>query len=287
MIANDKADVIKIRKKQSENVSVNNEMDALQSITLNPTELCNRTCHFCPRHDPKIYPNQNLHMSEETAIRLASQLKSIDYKNKVIWSGNGEPLLNKNILNLIKIIHDSNPQLRVHEVNTNGDKLNAAVIDDLYFAGINHIMVSVYDGEESFEKFIKLFENYDPNQYTLRKSYYHNLDLTDFTNRAGTTQVNSQVKFNTNKCYLPFYKLFMDWNGDILLCCEDWRKITKDVLKLNINTHSIKEIWLSKVFNEYRNRLQHGDRSLSPCNRCNIHGERVGEEYIKFFNLEN
>jgi len=285
MIANDKGDVIKIRKSQSENVTINDEMDALQSITINPTELCNRTCHFCPRHDPKIYPNQNLHMSEETAKRLASELKSIDYKNKVIWSGNGEPLLNKNILNLIKIVNDDNPQLRVHEVNTNGDKLNQSMIDNLYFVGINHIMVSVYDGEETFEKFTKLFENYDSNRYTLRKSYYDNLDLTDFTNRGGTTQLNSHVKFNGNKCYLPFYKLFMDWNGDILLCCEDWRKITKDILKFNINTHSIKEIWLSEVLNKYRTRLKEGDRSLSPCNRCNIHGEKVGEEYVKIFKL--
>jgi MoaA/NifB/PqqE/SkfB family radical SAM enzyme len=285
MIANNKRDIIKIRKKQNENVSVNNEINALQSITINPTELCNRTCYFCPRHDPKIYPNQNLHMSEETAKRLASQLKSIDYKNKVIWSGNGEPLLNKNILNLIKIIHNDNPQLRIHEVNTNGDKLSAVLIDDLYSAGINHIMVSVYDGEESFEKFTKLFENYNSNSYTLRKSYYHNLDLTDFTNRGGATKLNSHVKFNENKCYLPFYRLFIDWNGDIILCCEDWRKITKNILKLNINTHNIKEIWLSEVLNKYRTRLKEGDRSLSPCNSCNIHGERVGEEYVKIFKL--
>lgn len=285
MIANDKGDVIKIRKNQSENVTVNDEMDALQSITINPTELCNRTCHFCPRHDPKIYPNQNLHMSEETAKRLASQLKSIDYKNKVIWSGNGEPLLNKSLLNLIKIVNDDNPQLRIHELNTNGDKLTIPLIDDLFSAGINHIMVSVYDGEKSLEKFKELFREYDSASYTLRRSYYHNLDLTDFTNRGGTTILNSHVRFNKNKCYLPFYKLFIDWNGDIMLCCEDWRKITKDILKLNINTHSIKEIWMSEVLNRYRTRLKEGDRSLSPCNSCNIHGERVGEEYVKIFKL--
>lgn len=285
MIAKNKDDIIKIRKKQSENITIHNEMDTLQSITINPTELCNRTCHFCPRHDPKIYPNKNLHMSEETVKLLSAQLKNIKYKNKIIWSGNGEPLLNKSLLNLIKIISNDNPQLRVHELHTNGDTLSKDLINNLYLAGINHIMVSIYDGEESFKKFTRLFDKYDPSIYTLRKSYYDNLDLTNFTNRGGTTKLNSHLKFNKNKCYLPFYKLFIDWNGDIMLCCEDWRKITKDILKLNINTHSIEEIWMSKLFNEYRKKLKNGDRSLNPCNSCNINGEKIGEEYVKIFKL--
>ena len=31
-------------------------------VELNTTELCNRKCPFCPRVDPKTYPNQNIHM---------------------------------------------------------------------------------------------------------------------------------------------------------------------------------------------------------------------------------
>ena len=35
-------------------------------IDLNPTELCNRKCIFCPRVDEDEYPNQALHISLET-----------------------------------------------------------------------------------------------------------------------------------------------------------------------------------------------------------------------------
>ena len=31
-------------------------------VDLNPTELCNRRCVFCPRKDDTFYPNQNLHV---------------------------------------------------------------------------------------------------------------------------------------------------------------------------------------------------------------------------------
>ena len=31
----------------------------LRQIDVNITDLCNKTCSFCPRHNPEIYPNSN------------------------------------------------------------------------------------------------------------------------------------------------------------------------------------------------------------------------------------
>jgi len=287
MIAENKNDLIELRKKQifsTENAELI-PLNALQNITINPTELCNRTCHFCPRSDASVYPNQNLHISEETVRNISNQLKINGYKNKIDWSGNGEPLLTKNFLNLVSIISSENPQIQTMELITNGDKLDNKIIKDIYDSGINHIIVSVYDGDDSLNKFLELFKNYDDSKYTLRKSYYHSGNFKYFTNRAGSVDFNNEkiVEYKTNKCYLPFYKLFIDWNGDIIVCCEDWLKLSKS--KLNINTHSLEEIWNSSTLNEYRSRLKCGDRSLKPCNRCNINGEKVGKEYVNFFKL--
>ena len=30
-----------------------NELDSILTVEINTTELCNRTCVFCPRHDPR------------------------------------------------------------------------------------------------------------------------------------------------------------------------------------------------------------------------------------------
>lgn len=285
MIADNKQDIIDLRKRQIATDAEMTPMKALQSITINPTELCNRTCHFCPRSDPKVYPNQNLHISEETVRRLSSELKLNAYTNRVGWSGNGEPLLTKDFYKLVKIVSDENPQLRVHEINTNGDKIKEDTIEKIYKAGINHIVVSLYDGDKQLEKFIKMFEGYDSTTFTLRKSYYHSDNFSGFTNRAGAVKVNTDMlKENIkNKCYLPFYKLFIDWNGDQILCCEDWFKLSKN--KLNINTHSLKEIWDSAFLNNYRSHLKEGKRDLPVCNRCNIHGEKVGKQYTEYYKL--
>ena len=64
----------------------------LASIDLNPTELCNRLCHFCPRSS--FYPNLNLNMSLESADLLHRRLVEFDYQGAITIAGKGEPLLN-------------------------------------------------------------------------------------------------------------------------------------------------------------------------------------------------
>lgn len=44
-------------------------------IELNINEICNRSCVFCPRVNPKIYPNQNIHMDLAIAESIKKHLK--------------------------------------------------------------------------------------------------------------------------------------------------------------------------------------------------------------------
>ena len=101
-------------------------------IDISITELCNRLCEFCPRIDPEFYPNQNLHFSIDLAQSFAENLRAIDYKGGVVFCGYGEPMLHPKLLQLIE-------QFRgIHlEIVTNGDKLTAKVINDLFDAGLS------------------------------------------------------------------------------------------------------------------------------------------------------
>ena len=64
------------------------------TVKLNTTELCNRTCVFCPRHDPEVFPNRNLHMTVKGAEVIAEELAMNSFRGKVSFSGFGENLLN-------------------------------------------------------------------------------------------------------------------------------------------------------------------------------------------------
>lgn len=287
-ILKDKSEVIDLRKKQlgynsnEEKIPIN----ALRFITLNSTEMCNRKCHFCPRSDPKIYSNQKLHMSETTIRNLSKELKKIKYNGSIMWSGFGEPMMTKNFENLVRILKTENPQSR-QEINTNGDYLRPKRIHDLYDAGIDYIIVSLYDGPEQLEKTKKKFEGIDESKYSLRISYYHSNNFENFSSRAGAVNMNIEKNksHKTNKCFWPFYKMVIDWDGAIILCCEDWFKLSKGLNNFNINTHSIEEIWDSQFLNDYRKYLKVGNRSKAVCNKCNMNGEKVGGQYVEYYKL--
>ena len=89
-------------------------------IELNINEICNRKCPFCPRVDPKIYPNQNIHMDIEIVKTIAEQLKELNFTGIVNISGTGEPLLTKYIT---KIVREFGKQQIHVEIVTNGDML--------------------------------------------------------------------------------------------------------------------------------------------------------------------
>ena len=287
-ILKDKNEVIELRQQQL-NCDLNEKkipINALRFITLNSTEMCNRKCHFCPRSDPTVYANQKLHISESTVKNLSKELKKIKYNGSIMWSGFGEPLMTKNFEDLVKILKDENPQLR-QEINTNGDYLRTKRIKNLYNAGIDYIIVSLYDGPNQLEKTKKKFEGIDKSKYSLRISYYHSNNFENFSSRAGAVNMNIEENksFRKNKCFWPFYKMVIDWDGGILLCCEDWFKLSKGLNDFNINTHSIEEIWNSQFLNDYRKHLKVGNRSKTVCNKCNMNGEKVGGQYVEYYKL--
>ena len=111
-------------------------------VELNVNELCNRTCVFCPRHDSEVYPNQNLHMEMETAHKIRKELEELNWRGTINLCGNGEPLLHKDIVGLVKALGD---KIGV-EITTNGDFLKKKLIQDLYDNHLDYMVVSMYDG---------------------------------------------------------------------------------------------------------------------------------------------
>ena len=72
----------------------------------------------------------------------------------VRYSGFVEPLLDKNIFNLINEVKTKLPEART-ELVTNGDVLNKNRLKKLFEYGLNTILISVYDGPEDAERFKK------------------------------------------------------------------------------------------------------------------------------------
>ena len=246
-------------------------------LELNINELCNRKCIFCPRSS--TYPNQNIHMDIETANKIAVELFELGFKGTVNISGTGESLLTKHLVDIVFEFGSRNIPI---EVVTNGDKLKEDYIKRLYSAGLSQIVVSMYDGPEQIDYFNDLFTkcNIDKKLYTLRDRWYdEDADYgLIYTNRAGF--LGDDLPSSENRhCYSPSYSMYIDWNGDALLCCQDMYNRT--ITLGNIKDQSLLEIWKSKKLDEYRKKLSSGDRDISPCDNCNANGMVFGANHAK------
>ena len=262
-------------------VKIYNGFPLFSFVELNVNELCNRTCVFCPRVDPKTYPNLNLHMGLELVELISVQLESVGFNGIVNVSGTGEATLTKYLSDIVKKFGDRNIHI---EIVTNGDFLKPKLISDLYSSGLKQLVVSMYDGPEQIEHFNNLFDEcgIDKDLYTLRDRWYDEDEDYGliYTNRAGSMG-EKLLSPHERPCYYPHYAAYIDWNGDVLLCCQDMYNRT--VKFGNVKDKPLFDIWVDKKLTEFRDKLVVGDRSKSPCNNCNVNGMVFGENHSKLW----
>ena len=97
-----------IRKEQSSGAI--DKLSSLRSVQINPIDICNRKCVFCPRSDPEIYTSKNWVISEQTTQKIVDDLNEINFNGRVGFVGFGEPLLHKKLTRHIKLISKTNAQ---------------------------------------------------------------------------------------------------------------------------------------------------------------------------------
>ena len=260
----------------------NEEFDPISSILtveVNTTELCNRTCVFCPRHDPEVFGNRNLHMTPKGAARIAKELARNNYRGKISLSGFGENLLNPQFQEVIKSFR-THLHSNIIECNTNGDKLSPEYASDLFENGLSLLYINLYDGAHQMYTFDKIMKDIPGDRYKYRMHWSmkdHGLILN---NRSGTIDWlgidESDIQSLKGKpCHYPFYKMFVDWNGDVLFCSNDWGR---EHIVGNLLNDTLMNVWFGKPMRKIRRKLAKGDRSMSPCNGCSVDGTLFGKE---------
>ena len=256
-------------------------------VEISESGTCNRVCSFCPRSAP-AFEDKKEFISNSLHEKLCLELKEINYRGTIRYSGFVEPLLDKNIFNLIKMARKNTPGSNIETV-TNGDPLNLARLNKLFESGLNKILISVYDGKEDAQKFEDMCKsaNLDKDQYIIRHRYYskeQDFGIT-LSNRAGMME-KAEYKIESLKepmkepCYMPSYTFFMDYQGDVLMCGHDWGK---KVILGNLNKEKLLNIWFSKKAMGIRKMLNQSNRNFTPCNVCDVDGTYMGKRNSEYF----
>lgn len=240
----------------------------MQRIEINPTELCNLKCSFCPRSSG--YPNRDLHMSVETCNKIREHLDDCNYDKMVSITGRGEPTLTNNFNKILDVLLTDDAKYRCY-MYTNGKNLH--LYED-YIHKFWKIYLDVYVDDVSYYKHqVEKYNQYNNVQVLFKPdkgvNYIecNNSINTKFSNRGGFLKTKNKPITVDHPCAFLFQKMFINWNGDYNLCCDDWEE---QIVMSNIMDQSIHEyVNHNEKLNMYREQHFNNNRNiLSVCKSC-------------------
>ncbi len=260
------------------------------TIEMNIHGSCNRRCAFCPRVDEKLWPNLDEKLDIDLWKKVLSELRENNYQGRIGFSGFSEPFLHPQLLELVKLHSQYLPNRRL-EITSNGDYIEENNTKELFKNGLYAIKISLYTNQKNAIKFEKIRDDLglDDDRFFVRgrnKGSKNDFGLV-LNNRAGS--VNYEIigkKDNIKKlplkqgCNYPMFKIFMDYNGDCLLCSNDWAK--KKVIG-NTKNDNIYDIWTNEKVNQVRKKLLNNDRNFNPCISCDVNGLLNGNDFSELW----
>ncbi|MFI5253190.1 MAG: radical SAM/SPASM domain-containing protein [Bacteroidota bacterium] len=276
-------------------------------LKIEPTPLCQLRCPGCVQSKPEVKKqlNSGMFLSLEALRKIIDPIS--DYLFGVSLSLSGEPLLNRNIVNLIEYIHSKN--IAVSFPTNLSIELNEENAEKVIRSGLDCLQVSL-DGasKESYVKYrvggdfdlvvknVKLLSNtkkalglkhpilvwkyivFEHNRHEVNMviELYKTIGFDDYEfiydNRSSVSK-NTRTEFNKNlyenrkTCFWLWNTMIIRWNGDILPCCS-----VRDSWNIgNALTTNITEIWQSIKYESIREgfiKKHYGQKMHPACKSC-------------------
>ena len=128
---------------------------------------------------------------------------------------------------------------------------------------INLVLVELEENKHEIKKF-----------YGEWKNHVESINIINMGNWAGKiNKKGTKESFHFNykvkrkPCALIWQKMVVDWNGDVVLCCDDWNH---SIILGNLKKQTIEEIWKGEKLREIRKAHLEGKFYKIPiCTKCN------------------
>lgn len=152
-------------------------LDTPFTLFIAPTQLCNFKCHFCSHslsaQKKKEEGFVSKHLEFEIFEKIVEQSKEFPSKYKrILLTGLGEPLMNPKIVEMVKILNDSNVSNNL-EIFTNASYLNKEMSDGLIEAGLTKLRISIQGtSAKMYQKYCST--DIDFNELVNNIKYFYN-----------------------------------------------------------------------------------------------------------------
>ena len=166
-------------------------------INIDPSDLCNFQCKFCPTGDRELMRNTEGRnygfMSLELYKKIIDDICKFEDKVKVIrLYKDGEPLLNPHFAEMVKYAKQSGCCERV-DTTTNAALLTRELCDQLIDAGLDRINISIEGvNEAQYESFSHYRINYQELVKNIAYLYEHKKNMEMITKINGDILTEEQ-----------------------------------------------------------------------------------------------
>lgn len=277
-------------------------LDFPTEIQIETNSTCNATCIMCPYREVSkelLAGQMSLRLYRKILAECAQELAL----RRIEPFLNNEPFTDSRIIDWIQLAKKTVPHAAV-TITSNGSLLRPEDSDRLIYSGLDAIWFS-FNGatKETYEKImglsfdmvkrnidyllsvkperLKVFTNMI-DTVPMRGEIVENIrywesrgvvsGTSPLVNRAGNVANFDELNYRTlgeravRTCDLPFHKMYIGFNGDVLLCCMDWRR---RVVLGNAGRQTLREIWNSALYRHIREELErdHVDK-LDLCSSC-------------------
>lgn len=259
------------------------------TLEIEPTEGCNLGCNFCGLRGIRENGKKPWkYMEFETFKKIIDDVKKIKWTTKIVFAGHGEPTLNVNLLQMLEYARKTLPTQRLFVISNgygivNSDsgitnfieklkQLKVGLILDNYSENgdWHRIIDNVDNNEYNVEFFNKKSKLFDENKkfrilvYPLQVDTKKKL-MRKMSNHCGAAAPLDFSHVN-KRCAKPFRELFIRWDGNVALCCDDFRG---EYYISNTKEQFLEDIWNHERFVAARIMLYNYSREFKPCYGCN------------------
>jgi len=230
-------------------------------IQIETLTACNRRCHYCPnsKFDRGLLKNSK-RLKTELFKKIINEL-AIPRS----WGGDiqphfyGEPLMDDRMTGLVNYTKKKLPTCSI-SIFTNGDFLTLNLYKELVNVGVSRFVITKHSAQEASNiKKILRFRRLHGNDNIVMQ--YRKLDV--ISNRGGLVKVKNPVKLN--RCTWVPSTVIIDYDGNVLPCCDDYL----GTVKLgNIKNEQLMDIWRKPYYKKLRKDLRRGNFTLDLCKKC-------------------
>jgi radical SAM protein with 4Fe4S-binding SPASM domain len=299
-----------LRTSQRINLEENVPLEKPFTVFVEPTNVCNFRCKMCPEslEDYATQAGYYNRMPFWMFRNIVDDLKSLGKIKSLKFYFEGEPLLNPELPEMIKLAKDSGVSERI-ELTTNASLLTKLMSEKLVKSGLDYLRISIYAlNDDDYQtttqsrwKASQIIENiqnlrrirdemdsHTPVIYAqwLSKSKEEDLKFkeifSEIADEVGIEPLHNwtgsdnrlvqiggrEGKYSKIVCPELFYTLAIKANGDVSCCCIDW---SGKLIIGNVEETSLKEIWHGhKLRNLQRLHLEGRRNEIHGCKDCTL-----------------